>query len=219
MVAAPAFSPAWTLRDSQMSTVAESGCAARAETPCPAIRAVPPQCRAGFPAACQCWVPLSGLRSSSALIIHVKAPAVNADGELSASLDSVSRASWLQGPHPGDDRTLDGPRRWTGGPFGSGQPLDSPSPISHSGPDRPEKHVLEQHSCGAWARVRKGVREPGDAIVPGLPPVKERNGAQPARASSMADSACFASPTTATLAVFMMGAFSSTLRATMNLAS
>jgi hypothetical protein len=76
-------------------------------------------------------------------------------------------------------------------------------------------------SCAivAYGLVSEKEWEPGDAIVAGLPPAKERNGAQPARASSMADSTCFASPTTATLAVFMMGAFSSTLRATMNLAS
>jgi hypothetical protein len=197
----------------------ESGAEARAETPRLAIRAVRPQCRAGFPIACQCWVPSSGPRSSSALIIHVKATAVNVDEELPASLDPVSRASWHQGPHPRDDRTLGGPCRWTGGPFGSGQPLESPSPTSPGRPDSLGKHISELRNCGVWTRVRKGVREPGDAIVAGLPPAKERNGAQPARASSMADSTCFASPTTATLAVFMMGAFSSTLRATMNLAS
>jgi hypothetical protein len=108
MVAAHASSPAWVLNDSQMSTATEGGYAARAQAPRPAIPAVRPQCRAGFPAACQCWVPPSGLRSSQALIIHVKAPAVNADGEPSASLNPVSRASWLQGPHPRDDRILTG---------------------------------------------------------------------------------------------------------------
>ena len=212
-----------TLKHSHKSMATESGCTVQAETPRPAIHAVRPQCRAGFPIACQWWLPLPGVRLSamaaSAMIIHVKAPAVNADDELPATLDPPSQAGWHQDPHPRDDPILGGPLRWTGGYFGSGQPLESPSPSCPGRLDRLGMHISEQHGCGVWTRVRIEVWEPGDAIVSGLPPAKERNGAQPARASSMAGTTCFASPKTATLAVFMMGAFSSTLRATMNLAS
>jgi hypothetical protein len=62
-------------------------------------------------------------------------------------------------------------------------------------------------------------QDASDALVPGILPLWEEEWDYPANASSMAGITCLASPTMAMLATFMMGALSSGLMATRNLAS
>ena len=60
---------------------------------------------------------------------------------LTGGLEPPSQAGTVQGPDTGDELIYDGPRLRTGGPFSSGQQLESLGPTSPDGPHEPENII------------------------------------------------------------------------------